>query len=141
MCCYFANLPPTNEIIKVSNQLNLTLPIEPAHAYQRRNFNALITKTNNQIQAQPAMWWYALKFENNNFKVDERITSFNARDLNKPLWQGAYEERRGLVFATQIGKTQTIGNKKKQYLMQSKTGFALGCVYQNWYHPDGTHTK
>ena len=135
MCGYFANLTPTKEIIEVSNQLNLQLPNEPARAYQRQNFNALITKDNEQIEAQQAMWWYALKFEHNEFKVDNRITSFNARDLNKPLWKDAFELRRGLVFATEIGEGQTTGKHNQQYLMQSKTGFALGCVYQNWYHP------
>ncbi|MCJ8313208.1 MAG: SOS response-associated peptidase family protein [Saccharospirillaceae bacterium] len=141
MCGYFANLTPTKEIIEVSNQLNLQLPGEPARAYQRQTFNALVTKDNNKIQAQQAMWWYALKFENDEFKVDERITSFNARDLNKPLWKEAFEVRRGLVFATQIGESQITGKHKQQYLMQSKAGFALGCVYQDWYHPNGSFMR
>ncbi|BCE01514.1 SOS response-associated peptidase family protein [Marinicellulosiphila megalodicopiae] len=136
MCGYFANIDLTPEIIEVSNQLGLTLPNETQRAYQRQNFNALVTKSGS-ISQSSAMWWYALKSSDNGFVVDERITSFNARDLTKPLWSEAFKLRRGLVFASELGESQG----KQQYLMQSKTGFALGCIYKDWIQVDGSVTR
>jgi putative SOS response-associated peptidase YedK len=74
-----------------------------------------------------------LQIENHQFTPNKRVTSFNARDLNKPLWRDAAQHRRGLIFATELGERQG----KDQYLMRSSSGFALGVGYKDWPKPQG----
>jgi len=133
MCGYFANTEPTPEIIEISRQMGIVIPTSEQRGYQRQDFNGLITKIDDNYHSSNAFWWYALKQDLNNFKVDTQITSFNARDTSKPLWNEAFQYRRGIVFANEVGESQG----KQKYLMKSDSGFALGCLYKDWHHPNG----
>ena len=86
MCGYFANIESTPEILKVSNQLDLELPLGLERAYQRRAFNALVTQkrsvadtqTKPEYQVGAAMWWFALKFDQQQFFLKQVPVAFLA---------------------------------------------------------------
>jgi len=130
MCGYFGNLHECPAVITLLNQLSIPLPYPQQRAYQRRYFSGFI----DQQGMSDALWWYSLHSQNGELKPNEKLTSFNARDLSKPLWRNAIVERRGLVFATELG--ESMGNNR--YLMRSEEGFALGCVYKDWVDSQGT---
>lgn len=136
MCGYFGNLHESPAVVDLMNQLGLPLPYPHGQFYPRRLAPGLVTMPAGQSTAQvsPALWWYQLDFKNETAVINEKITSFNARDLQKPLWRHAIKHRRALVFATELGESQD----KNRYLMRSKEGFALGALFKDW--PDGTRS-
>ena len=98
--------------------------------YQRRQINHLVIWRDGKPVFTDATWWYMLKSENNQLIVNSSVTSFNARNLDSPLWRGPIRQRRALLFGTEIGESQG----KARYLMQSSSVFALGCVFKEWQH-------
>jgi len=96
--------------------------------YNRQNVAHLVTIANGTPNTSNAIWWYALKYENEKVKINDKVTSFNARRLNAPLWEDAVRSRRGILFATEIGES----NDNKRYLLQAEQVFALGCLYKDW---------
>lgn len=128
MCGYFGNLHECPAVIDLMNQLNLPLPYPVQRAYQRRPFDGLVYHDGHNFKLSKAIWWFALKYEKGRLVPNDKITSFNARDLDKPLWSKAMRTRRAVVFATELGES----NGKDKYLMRSDKGFALGCLYREW---------
>ncbi len=138
MCGYFGNLHECPAVVDLMNELNLPLPYPIERAYQRRSFSAVVSDTGlmgveNRYRLSPALWWYALRQERGQWVPNERVTSFNARDLTKPLWKGSMETSRALIFATELGESQG----KDKFLMTSEIGFALGCLYKDYVNEDG----
>ncbi len=128
MCGYFGNLHESPAVIDLLNQLGIPLPFPIQRAYQRRNIEGFVTSDGVQFYNSPAIWWYLLKTLDGKFIPNEKVTSFNARDLSKPLWRNAIKSRRGFVVATEIGES----NGKDKFLMKSDEGFLLGCIYKDW---------
>ncbi|MFL0802465.1 MAG: SOS response-associated peptidase family protein [Agarilytica sp.] len=137
MCGYFGNLHESPAVIDLLNQLNIPLPYPITQAYQRRIVPGLVTQKDGSYTCTDAMWWYALRKENDRLIPNEKLTSFNARDLDKPLWKNASKTRRAIVFATEIGESQG----KDKYLMRSEEGFALGCLYKDWEDGKGNQVR
>ena len=96
--------------------------------YPRDRVANLITHEDGQFNFSEALWWYQLRYSHNGLIADESITSFNARELHKPLWRDAIRYRRGLIIATEIGESQ----EDKRYLMKSDNAFGLGVIYKDW---------
>lgn len=136
MCGYFGNLHESPAVLDLFNQLGIPLPYPQGRAYPRQSLSGLVTFEEGAYQVSSALWWYQLKHNGEQFEYNEKVTSFNARDLQKPLWRDAAQYRRGLVFATELGESEG----KHRYLMQSKEGFALGALYKDWQH-DGQNTR
>ncbi len=137
MCGYFANLRETAAIIDLLKQIGIALPYPVQRAYQRRVFAGLVTIQNGRAALSEALWWFALREHGDKLVPNEKYTSFNARDLRKPLWRTAARTSRGLVLATEIGEAQG----KQRYLMTSSEGFALGCLYKDYALADGTRVR
>lgn len=102
--------------------------------YQRRLVNHLVIWRNGQAVYTDATWWYMLKKEGDQLVPNPKVTSFNARNLDSPLWRQAIRQQRGVLFASEIGESQG----KARYLMQSQSLFALACVYKQWQQADAT---
>ena len=128
MCGYFGNLHESPAVIDLLNQLNIPLPYPTGQWYPRRWCEGLITAEENGFSLSKAMWWYQIQNEDGNWKPNEKITSFNARDLDKPLWRNAAQTRRGIVIGTEIGESQG----KLRHLMRADEPFALGTLYKEW---------
>ncbi len=136
MCGYFGNLHESPAVIDLMNQLGIPLPYPQSQSFPMRRLQGLVTQEKDENDdyiycVSDATWWYQLHMVDGQFKPNEKVTSFNARDLNKPLWKKAAKEKRALVFATELGESQ----QKNRYLMRSSEGFALGAVYKDWHHP------
>lgn len=114
-------------------ELGIQLPLPYYQSYQRRTHPALITQEGDKYVISEAMWWYALKREGDKLVPNPDITSFNARNLDAPLWRNAINHRRGIILGTEIGESKD----GKHYLMRSKEGLALGAVYKDWEAPNG----
>ena len=136
MCGYFGNLHESPAVIDLLNQLGIPLPFPVQRAYQRRSFHGLITLEDTGYCVSSAIWWYQLKADGEKLVPNEKVTSFNARDLSKPLWRQAIKTRRAIVLATELGES----NGKARFLMKSEEGFALGCVYKDW-EINGEHLR
>ncbi len=133
MCGYFGNLHESPAVIDLLNRLGIDLPYPVERAYQRRKIQGLITASENGYDLSEAMWWFSLRRDGEKLVPNEKLTSFNARDLTKPLWKAAAKTTRGLVCATELGVSQG----KDKHLMKSGEGFALGCLYKDYETPDG----
>lgn len=133
MCGYFGNLHECPAVISLLNQLGLALPYPQGQYYQRRGVAGLLTAEGGGYVISDALWWYALKRDGRQWSVNDSVTSFNARELQRPLWRNALRYRRGLVFATEIGEAQG----RDRYLMRAPTGLALGALYKDWRTPNG----
>lgn len=136
MCGYFGNLHESPVVVDLMNQIGIPLPYPQYQSYPMRKNEGLVFCELDE-QGEPRycvseyLWWFQLHLEDGQFKPNEKVASFNARDLSKPLWKKAAKERRGLVFATELGESQ----QKSRFLMRADEGFALGAVYRNWTHP------
>ncbi len=133
MCGYFGNLHESPAVIDLLNQLNIPLPYPTGQWYPRRWCEGLITADGDGYTLSKGLWWYQIQKDiaHNGeavWKANEKITSFNARDLDKPLWRNAAQSRRGIVIGTEIGESQG----KKRHLMRADEPFALGVLFKEW---------
>ncbi|ROQ19864.1 putative SOS response-associated peptidase YedK [Marinimicrobium koreense] len=133
MCGYIGNLHEAPGVIDLMEELGILLPLPYYQSYQRRMHPALITQEGDKYVISEAMWWYALKREGDKLVPNPDITSFNARNLDAPLWRDAINHRRGIILGTEIGESKD----GKRHLMRSKEGLALGAVYKDWEAPNG----
>lgn len=137
MCGYFGNLHECPEVIDILNELGIPLPYPQGQYYQRRWVEGMLSCADDQYRFDRALWWFALRHDGQQWQVNEKITSFNARNLHSKLWRGAIRYQRGLVFATEIGES----DGRKRYLMRSASGLALATLYRDWQGPDGVTVR
>lgn len=137
MCGYFGHLHERQVIQDLMKELGIPSPYPLQRAYQRQLYNGLITHTGEDYSVDSAIWWYALRKESGKHIVNEKVTTFNARNLSSNMWKNAIKRRRGLVFATELGESKG----RDKYLMRSKEGFALACVYKDWTDEDQSYKR
>ena len=137
MCGYFGTVHEAGSIDDLMDWLGIKKSYPIGQSYPRKITQGLITCEQEGYQVSDALWWYQLKPQNGSHVVNEDITSFNARELNRPLWVEASRTRRGLVAATELGESQG----KNRYLMRSQEGFMLGAVYKDWQNADGSRLR
>lgn len=95
-----------------------------------RQLNGLIIREAGHDKAVDATWWFACSPVGKTLAVDNKLTTFNARNLEQPFWRKAIRSHRGIFVATGIGEGKIIEGKSNQYLVQSETPILLGCVYR-----------
>lgn len=133
MCGYFGSIHERPALWKLLNELDIKVAYPKGQYYMLRMCDGLITAGVDGYSITPAMWWYLMKWENGKLVPNQDVTSFNARNLNSPLWRKPINERRGLIFASEIGETKD----KRHYLMRPKDVLAIGAVYQDYHTPEG----
>ncbi len=133
MCGYFGNLHECPEVLDLLMDLDIPLPYPRGQYYQRCVVSGLVTATENKLYLSDAIWWFALKWQDGAWRVNENITSFNARNLTRPIWRKALQWQRGVVFASELGETKS----GVHYLMKAPKGMALAALYKDWTGPDG----
>lgn len=102
--------------------------LTPGQFRPRGEIADVIISQNGLVQTINATWWYALVKQDQRWVPNAKVTSFNARDLTKPLWSEAIASRRAIVFADTIGERHQQTNT--QYLMQGIKGLILGALYK-----------
>ena len=127
MCGYIGNLHQSPAVLTLLSELGVN--INPfTRLYNRHKIEGLITAHGDGYLSSSAIWWYKLQPKAEGFDIDTNITSFNARDLDKPLWKNAIKNRRGIIFGTEIGESKD----KDRFLMKAPEGLALGALYKDW---------
>lgn len=91
----------------------------------------IIIEENNELKQVSATWWFDCIDSPQGLSVGPR-TTYNARNLVSPYWQGALRNNRAIVIATGIGESKMVGKTKHQYYMQSEEVFVLGALYRKF---------
>lgn len=107
---------------------NVILP--PGKFRPRGILKGVIIEEEGQLKSVDATWWFALTKSGDEWQANPKLTSFNARDLSKPLWKNSLNSNRALVFADEIGERHQGSNT--QFLMQANNGLALGAIYKKY---------
>ncbi len=128
MCGYFAKQFRFAEEDALLAALQLPLGYPEGQWYQRTLVPGVITAGQGGYEVSEALWWYALRNEGGRWLPNEKITSFNARNLDSPLWRDAAQSRRGIVIATEIGEAEG----RDRYLMRSSQPLVMGVLYKDW---------
>ncbi|MEM7293515.1 MAG: SOS response-associated peptidase family protein [Pseudomonadota bacterium] len=112
--------------------------VRGGQSYLRQSLRDMIFATPALLHMRDAVWWYAHKRQEGRYVPDWDITSFNARNLDRPRWREALQYRRGLVIVDTLGESNPVPNRKtpQRYLMESEEPLLIGTVYKEW--DDGT---
>lgn len=137
MCGFVRNVidsPGVRELMTSVGLGDLVAKLGGGDSRQRGVLRDMIFCPGGNIVAHDAIWWYAQKREAGRLVPNMDVTSFNARDLTRPLWRNAIRRRRGLIVATAIGESNPVPNRKapQQYLIEGATPMLLGALYKEW---------
>lgn len=104
-------------------------------AYQQ--IKDLIIREDGELKAVDATWWYQCEEHEGQLIVDNKLTTFNARNLQNKYWIPGIRHHRGIVLATAIGEgkeVMTADNKKKKfsYFVEGDTPLLIGAVYRKF---------
>jgi putative SOS response-associated peptidase YedK len=97
----------------------------------------IVIEENGELKQVAATWWFDCSDSFEGLHVGTR-TTFNARNLDSPYWQGALHYNRAIVLATGIGESKVVGKTNHQYYMQSDQVFVLGALYRK--HSKGRYS-
>ena len=113
-------------------------PEAPEHFYPAfggatsKQIKGLVINEGGQLKTIDATWWFDCREQDGKLIVDNRRTTFNARNLNSPYWKAAIRHKRAIVVGTAIGEGKEIAGKKHSYFMESETPVLLGAVYRSF---------
>lgn len=105
--------------------------------------SGVIFQREDAIHMIDAVWWYKLHWDSEKDKWVplRKVASFNARNLENPLWRKPVKTHRCIIPATAIVETiEDPDDKKKKhsYLMESPEGMLLGGLFGEYKHGDET---
>lgn len=103
-----------------------------------KQLNDLVIESSNGLSTVDATWWFDCSEEGNGLVVNNKRTTFNARNLSSPYWRSAIRHSRGVFVATGIGEGKMANGKNRHYLVESDTPILLGCVYRAY--PNGSYS-
>lgn len=144
MCGYARRHVSTRQIrdfVDLLDSATLTLKAgvdELAHFYPAfggaagRQLNDLIIREDGQLKTVDATWWFDCLPEGDTLIVNNKRTTFNARNLASPYWRGAIRHHRGVLLATGIGEGKMTDGKSTHFLIESEQPILLGCVYRRF---------
>lgn len=103
-----------------------------------RQLKGLLIRENGKNRFVDATWWFDCQEAGDSLLVNNKRTTFNARNLNSPYWKGAIRHHRGIFLVTGIGEGKMVDGKNRHYLVESDTPILLGCVYRPF--PNGCYS-
>lgn len=108
----------------------------------------LIIQEDGQLKAVNATWWHNCVEHNGQLIVNNKVTSFNARNLHIKEWRESIRKRRGIVLATAIGEGKMVGEvkekqpdgtykiiekgKKTSFFVEGEKPLLLGALYRSF---------
>lgn len=95
-----------------------------------RQLNSLVIREESVTKAIDATWWFDCVEDGEGLVVNNKRTTFNARNLSSPYWKAAIRRHRGIFVATGIGEGKVIDSKNRHFLVESDEPLLLGCVYR-----------
>lgn len=103
-----------------------------------RQLNDLVINEDGELKTVDATWWFDCQDVGDSLVVNNKRTTFNARNLTSPYWRGAIRHHRGVFIATGIGEGKMIDGKNRHFLVESDQPILLGCVYRQF--PNGLYS-
>lgn len=137
MCGYYGFAPPAPQVGELLAELGIRASYPSGQRYARHRIPGLLTAASDGYALSDAWWWFLLKREGDSWLPNLDVTSFNARNLDGPLWRSAIRHHRGVVFATELGEAKG----RRQYLLRGAEPFALGMVYRDYPLPDASSVR
>lgn len=95
-----------------------------------RQLNDLVISEDGELKTVDATWWFDCQESGEGLIVNNKRTTFNARNLSSSYWKGAVRHHRGVLVATGIGEGKMVDGKNTHYLVESDQPLLLGCVYR-----------
>lgn len=155
MCGYARRHISTVDLIEFMKSIELLanyqfeLPLdELVHFYPAwggaawKQIKDLIIREDGEIKTVDATWWYACKEAGDQLVVDNKLTTFNARNLHQKYWTRGIRHHRAIVLATAIGEGKdeeikdedgnVIKTKKHSYFVEGETPLLIGAVYRKY---------
>jgi len=111
--------------------------------YPGAKMSGVIFQREENIHVVDAVWWYKLHWDKdkNAWAPLRKVTSFNARNLDSPLWRKPIKTHRCIIPATAIVETIEDENdpkKKHSYLMDAGDGMLLGGLFGEYGEGENT---
>lgn len=103
-----------------------------------KQLNDLVIRGEDGIHTVDATWWFDCTEDGDGLLVNNKLTTFNARNLASRYWRGAIRHHRGIFIATGIGEGKMTDGKNRHYLVESDQPILLGCVYRAF--PNGCYS-
>lgn len=145
MCGYARRHISTPDLIEFMESVNLmgavtdNLPSEELeHFYPAfggaasRQIKNMIVRGDNGLTNVDATWWFDCSEQNGELLVNNKRTTFNARNLASPYWKGAIRHNRGIAIATAIGEGKEIDGKNRHFFVEGDQPLLLGTVYRRF---------
>jgi putative SOS response-associated peptidase YedK len=105
--------------------------------YPGSRMSGVVIQRGDCVTAVDAIWWYKLHWDREAWRPLRKVTSFNTRNLDSPLWKKPLRTHRCIVPATAIVETiedPADARKRRSYLMDAPAGIVLGGVYGEYEH-------
>jgi putative SOS response-associated peptidase YedK len=103
-----------------------------------RQIKSMIIQEDGKLKSVDATWWFDCQEVDGDLIVNNKRTTFNARNLTSPYWKGAIRHNRGIAIVTAIGEGKVIGKKNHQYFVEGEEPLLLGTVYRRF--PNGHYS-
>lgn len=135
MCGFIRRTTDSSEVQALLSKLNIDLgPLTAGDFRPQAILRDVIIEEDGHYKKIDAIWWYALKKQNQQWLPNRELTTFNARNLRGRLYSEPLKMRRAIVVANAIGESNPQEGKKtpKRYLMEGPKGVILGALYQKW---------
>lgn len=100
--------------------------------YASRQLNDLIIVADDCLATVDATWWFDCEEAGEALLVNNKRTTFNARNLSSPYWRGPIRHQRAVLVVTGIGESKLVEGKKRHFLVESEEAILLGCVYRRF---------
>lgn len=103
-----------------------------------RRITGMIIQEEGEITSVDATWWFDCMEIDGDLVVNNKRTTFNARNLTSPYWKGAIRHHRGIALVTAIGEGKEIDGKNRHFFVEGETPILLGTVYRKF--PNGQYS-
>lgn len=97
-----------------------------------KQFKGLIIREGDQLKAVDATWWFDCEENDGDLIVNNKRTTFNARNLASPYWKGAIRYHRAIAVVTAIGEGKEINGKNRHFFVEGETPLLMGAVYRTF---------
>lgn len=97
-----------------------------------RQIKDLIIREDGKLKTVDATWWYGCSERGDTLWVNNKIHTFNARNLHQEYWQSAIRQHRGIAVSTGLGEAIGPVGKEQRFYVQSDRPLLMGCVYKHF---------
>lgn len=97
-----------------------------------RKITGMVIREEGHLKAVDATWWFDCQEVDGQLVVNNKRTTFNARNLVSPYWKGAIRHNRGIAVVTALGEGKEVAGKNRHYFMEGGEPLLLGTVYRRF---------